>query len=184
MGFRCRLWELRGDWKWHFQCWGLQSNWMADGICHMCAASKSKAPLYHDFTATPSWLSTVRTHEDFVLQQLPRTRCFNAMMHTIGFHYRMLRWCAMHTLHLGCGLHANGSAFHELLLHDHFPGTSEQSRFVAAFALFKNWCKASDISCSQSAFKPYMLVAKGEEFCYLQTKVSCRVFGHICASSL
>ncbi|OLP84237.1 hypothetical protein AK812_SmicGene34908 [Symbiodinium microadriaticum] len=30
--------------------------------------------------------------------------------------------------------------------------------------------EASDISCSQSAFKPYMLVTKGEEFCYFQTK--------------
>ncbi|CAE7197038.1 unnamed protein product [Symbiodinium sp. KB8] len=29
---------------------------------------------------------------------------------------------------------------------------------------------ASNIHCSQSAFKPYMLVTKGEEFCYFQTK--------------
>ena len=172
MGFRSRLWEIRGDWKWHFQCFGLQSNWMADSVCHCCAASKCNPPLFTDFSATPAWLPTVRSHQEFLLQQLPQTRAFNSLVYSIGFDYRMVQWCGMHVVHLGIGLHANGGGMHELLQHHHFQGATEHARFASAFASFKLWCRTNGVECSQSAFKPWMLVTKGEEFCYLQTKAA------------
>ena len=41
MGFRCRLAEILGDWKWHQQCFGMRSTWLSDAMCHQCAATKS-----------------------------------------------------------------------------------------------------------------------------------------------
>ena len=67
----------------------------------------------------------------------------------------------MHAVNLGIGLHANGGAFHELLARGYFPGETEAIRFAKAFKEFREWCKANGVSCSQSAFKPYMLVTKG-----------------------
>ena len=77
----------------------------------------------------------------------------------------------MHTCQLGIGLHLNGSVLRELLDADIFPGASASERFTKAFAHFRQWTRQHGISCSQSCFKPYMLVSKsGEEFCYFQTK--------------
>ena len=106
------------------------------------------------------------------LQQLPQTRAFNSLVYSIGFDYRMVQWCGMHVVHLGIGLHANGGGMHELLQHHHFQGATEHARFASAFASFKLWCRTNGVECSQSAFKPWMLVTKGEEFCYLQTKAA------------
>ena len=172
MGLRCRLWELRGDWKWH-QVFSLRSTWMSDACCHICKATKSKpAELsYVDFTRRPAWLETRRTHEQFLMEQLPIERACNPLCYAFGFDYRCIRICSMHCVNLGIALHANGGAMHELLEHNVFEGQSVTEKFRDAFNRFKAWCSENGISCSQSCFKPYMLVtSKGEEYCYFQTK--------------
>ena len=120
-----------------------------------------------------AWLPTVRGHEAFLYDQLPADRLCNPIFYTIRFDYRCIRWCSMHAVNLGIGLHANGGAFHELLAGGYFPGETEAIRFAKAFKEFREWCKANGVSCSQSAFKPYMLVTKGDEYCYFQSKDSC-----------
>ncbi|CAE7720352.1 ppk25, partial [Symbiodinium sp. CCMP2456] len=171
LGFRCRLWEVRGDWKWHFQCFGFSSSWLADSLCHVCSASKTNPGCsFLDFTVSPAWLGTERSHQQFIAQQLPDSRPCNALLYTIGFDFKFIKWCSMHCVQLGIGLHANGGSIHELLQHGYLAGQNESERFNDAFLKFKAFCKANAIETSQSAFKPYMLITKGEEFCFLQTK--------------
>ena len=173
IGFRCRLWEMRGDWKHHYQTFGLKSTWMSDYCCHRCLATKSKPAhlSYVDFSSQPRWLSTERTHAQFLSEQLPEDRSWNPILYTMGFNFRMVRICSMHTCQLGIGLHLNGSALRELLDASVFPGANASERFAKAFSHFRQWTRQHGISCSQSCFKPYMLISKsGEEFCYLQTK--------------
>ena len=173
--FRARLWELRGDWKWHHQTIGMRSTWMSQLVCHQCGASKTMPPnlTYADFRAEPQWLHTVRDHDAFIRDQLPADRLCNPILYAIGFDYRSIRWCSMHAVNLGIGLHANGGCFHELLAQGYFPGETETIRFSNAFREFRTWCRSNQISCSQSMFKPYMFVTKGDEYCYFQTKDPC-----------
>ena len=173
IGFRCRLWELRGDWKWHHQCFGLKSTWMSDAVCHICRATKSRPgqPSYVDFRAQPAWLPTCRTHAAFIQEQLPQDRPCNTLCYNFGFDYKCIRLCTMHVCNLGIGLFANGGAFHELLEHQVFDGETMTEKFLRAYRMFKTWCSTNNISCSQSTFKPYMLVtSKGEDYCFFQTK--------------
>ena len=172
IGFRCRLWEVRGDWKWHYQCFSLKSTWMSGAVCHVCRASKSKPnePSYVDFTSQPAWLRTCRTHATFIEDQLPNDRPCNALCYAFGFDYKCIRFCSMHVTNLGIGLCANGGALHELLEHNVFDGDTPTDKFRSAYVRFKSWCSANRVACSQPCFKPYMLVTKGEEYCYFQTK--------------
>ena len=173
IGFRCRLSELRGDWKWHYQCFGLKSTWMSDYCCHRCCATKSKPAhlSYVDFRAQPHWLTTERDQQRFLSEQLPEDRNWNPILYTIGFNFRRIRICSMHTCQLGIGLHLNGSAFHELMAAGVFKGDTATERYKHAYSLFRQWCRQHKISCSQSCFKPWMLVTgKGEDFCFFQTK--------------
>ena len=131
---RCRLWELRGDWKWHHQVFGLRSTWMSDSVCHMCKATKSRPELsYVEFTSTPAWLQTCRTNAQFLTEQLPVDRACNPLCFTIGFDYRCIRICSMHCVNLGIGLFANGGAMHELLDHNVFQGEAVTEKFSGCF---------------------------------------------------
>ena len=71
--------------------------------------------------------------------------------------------CCMHAVRLGVGLHENGATIHELLQHGYFAGQNESAAFNDAFLKFIFY-KANRVPCSQPAFKPYMLVTKGEQF--------------------
>ena len=136
-GWKLRLCELRGDWQHHFRTFNLASHYTSKNVCHMCSASRSDAALlYTDFSDQPAWMSTMRSQQEFLVQQCKEP--INRLLYAAGFHYSMIRFCAMHTVHLGIGLFANGGAFFELLKVNYFPGRDQAERFRAAFAMFKN----------------------------------------------
>ena len=112
----------------------------------------------------------MRSQQEFLVQQCKEP--INGLLYTAGFHYSMIRFCAMHTVHLGIGLFANGGAFFELLKVRYFPGQDQAERFRVAFAMFKNFIKQHNIRCSQPQFKSWMFMSNGDEYCFFTAKVS------------
>ena len=174
-GVRVRLCELRGDWKHHAQSFKLAGHFTAKNICHACRASRSDGAVsMTDFRREPAWLGTVRTQAEFLTEQLQEP--INSLVYVAGFHYSMLRFCSMHVVQLGTGLHANGGGMWELLKVGHFQGRDRHAQFRAAFRSFREFLNAHKIVCSQPQFKTWMLVNTGEEYCFFVAKASLQSF--------
>ena len=169
---KLRLVELRGDWKYHQQIFRLKSFFNASNICHVCRASRhpNTTTPFVDFGRQPRWRQTVRSHKEFLLEQVGDP--INAMIYIKGFHMSFLRFCSMHTINLGIGLFANGGAIFELMKVGHFEGTDLHSRFRAAFRSFKGFLRANGVECSQPVFKPWMFISTGTEYCFFASKVT------------
>ena len=168
-GRRFRLIEVRGDWKQHVQAFRLVHYYTGWRICHQCKASRGSNLSFCDFQARPAWKATVRSHREFLLEELGSP--INMLIFTAKFHYQMIKFDSMHTVNLGCGLHANGSAWFELLKLSWFGQGDRGQLFRNAFRSFKNFTRSHQIPTSQPVFKPWMLVMSGEEYCFFATKV-------------
>ena len=174
-GRKFRLIEVRGDWKQHVQSFRLIHYYTGTKIriCHQCKACRDNNLSFVDFQVRPAWKSTVRTHREFLLEELGSP--LNMLVYTARFHYAMIKFDSMHTVNLGCGLHANGSAWFELLKVNWFGQGDRHLLFRNAFRNFKHFTKSHRIETSQPVFKPWMLVTTGDEYCFFTTKVrGCR----------
>lgn len=66
--------ELRGDWEWHWYCFGLLRTWRSYMICWRCDASKQPGNLtnsYVDFNDHPQWADTELTELQFLSRCIP-----------------------------------------------------------------------------------------------------------------
>ncbi|CAE7566096.1 ppk25, partial [Symbiodinium sp. CCMP2456] len=164
-----KLSALRGDWKHHVNTFKLKQYYNSNNTCHCCRASRvDRACLYTDFSANAAWKRTIRTHREFLNESIGEP--LNALILTAGFHYSMLRFDSMHSVNLGCGLFTNGGALFELFKIGWFPGDSDAAQWRAADQNFRCFLQKHKIACSQPAFKSWMLVLRGEEYCYFATK--------------
>ena len=164
-----KLCELRGDWKHHVVCFKVQSYYSCRNICHCCKASRVDPALpFTDFSQNPAWKATLRTHRQFLLEELGEP--YNGLIFVKGFHYTMLRFDSMHTINLGTGLFANGGAFFQLFKLNCFAGQDKAAQWRAAYTSFKQFLKMHKIRCSQPQFKAWMLVLRGEDYCYFASK--------------
>ena len=175
-GRRFRLIEVRGDWKQHVQVFRLLHFYTGSRICHQCKASRDPRLSFYDFVARPAWLATTRSHQEFLMEEIGYP--INALIYTAKFHYTMIKYDSMHSVNLGCGLHANGSAFHELLKIRWWAQGERAVQFRSAFRSFREFVKRHHVESSQPVFKPWMLVTGGEEYCYFATKVGGFPNGH------
>ena len=172
-GRRFKLCEIRGDWKQHVLGFKLTHYYNCNGVCHCCRASKVDPSLaYTDFRKDASWKQTIRTHREFLLEELGEP--FNGLAFVKEFHYSMIRFDSMHTVNLGCGLFTNGGAFFELFKLNWFPGEDEPAQWRAAHASFRTFTRLHKVECSQPVFKPWMLITRGEEYCWFASKASDR----------
>ena len=164
-----KLCELRADWQHHVSTFKLQHYYNCNRICHCCKASRvDPAYPYTDFTKNAAWLSTIRTHREFLLEELGEPN--NGLIYVKGFHYVMLKFDSMHTVNLGTGLFTNGSALFELFKLNWFPGPDKAAQWRAAYVSFKTFLAKHKIQCSQPQFRSWMLVLRGEEYCYFSSK--------------
>ncbi|CAE7815160.1 ppk25 [Symbiodinium sp. CCMP2456] len=171
MGYKFRLVELRGDWKHHARAFKLVSHWSCNDVCHCCRASKANAQFpYTDFAEEPRWATTIRTHAQFVQEQLNEP--INSLLYTAKFHYSFIRFCSVHTVQLGIAQFCHGGVLWELSRLEWFGGNDKASMLRNAFISFKEFTRKHKIQCSQPPFKSYMYVTSGEEYCYLGTKAS------------
>ena len=166
------LFELRGDWKHHWQTFGLRDHWRCNLVCHRCSASKTDVDnRYWHFVAQPCWLQTEKTLLQFFNQQVDVASPFAcSLLATPGFHHRQIRWCSMHCVNLGVALDANGSALKTLIDANFYGEGTLSDVFCAAWRSFKRWKQQHRLSCSQPAFKPWMLITTADDFCLLKTK--------------
>ena len=170
---RFRLTEVRGDWKHHQQVWGLvRAAFTSNNICHLCEASRTEERYTMlEFTASPAWASTIRSHQKFLSDIMAPHGC--GLIYCKGFHYTIIRWCSMHSVQLGAGLFLNGGCFFELMKISWWGGGSAATCYRAAYRSFKKFLTDHKIQCSQPIFKPYMYVSTGEESCTFRSKEPC-----------
>ena len=170
-GVGFRLTEIRGDWKAHQSIWGLmRAAFTSNNVCHVCEASRvNPSTSMLEFSRNPGWLATTRTHATFLSDLMNDDGC--NLMYIRKFNFRMLRWCSMHSIQLGCGLFLNGGCWYELQKVGWFPGTTAHEQCRSAYRSFKSWLKTNKVECTQPAFKPWMFVCNAEESCSLRSKV-------------
>ena len=168
-GYKFRLVELRGDWKHHAHSFKLVNHWSCNDICHCCGASKTNRQYpYTDFARQPRLASTIRSHAEFLAQQLNEP--INSLCYTAKFHYHFLRFCSVHTVQLGIAQFCHGGCLHELYKAGWYQGEDKAEKLRRAFLRFKEFIRKHKIECSQPPFKSYMFVTSGEEYCYFGSK--------------
>ena len=167
-GARFRLVEVRGDWKQHAEGFRLNHKYTTFRICHQCKASRDMRTSFCDFRAQPAWLPTTRTHQQFLLEEIGEP--VNSLIFVAQFHYSMIKFDSMHSVNLGCGLHANGSSLYELLKISWFGVGERPVLFRSAYSRFRNFIRQHNIMSSQPVFKTWMLVTSGEEYCFFASK--------------
>ena len=180
-GRRLRLTELRGDWEHHAATFRLSHYYACSNICHLCRASRDDtAVMFTDFREHASWKSTMRSHAQFLAEEVGEP--VNFLIYVAGFNVHMIRFDPMHTVNLGCGLFSNGSGFYELLKLGWFGAGSKADKFSEAYTRFRSFTRRHKIECSQPQFKPWMLVNGVEEYCFLASKATCMIWIIFCKS--
>ncbi|CAE7240393.1 ppk25 [Symbiodinium sp. CCMP2456] len=180
-GYKFRLVELRGDWKHHLHTFKLASHWSCNDVCHCCKASKTNMLYpYTDFVRQPRWLCTMRTHAQFLAEQLNEP--INSLCYTARFHYHLIRFCSVHTVQLGIAQFCHGGCLYELFQVQWFRGDDKASKLRHAFICFKDFIRKHKIQCSQPPFKSYMYVTSGEEYCFFGSKASWHDFKQLHSS--
>ena len=130
--------ELRGDWSWQkkiFRFKGASWVWTSKNTCHQCSA-QTTGGFEHAYynVETGSWRGHDFTLPEFLTQRMPdqglcrliefsgpRIRImlapFASMTLPLGpllglksFHPGIIKWCAMHTIHLGLLFVCNGAS--------------------------------------------------------------------------
>ena len=168
-----RLTEIRADWKEHASSFKLHHHFICNRICHQCLASRTdRAFPFTDFRLNPSWLNSIRSNRQFLLEEMGEPT--NMLVYVAKFDYSIIKWDAMHTVNLGCGLFANGGCWFELLKVQWFGNGDKATQFRTAFRMFKRFLQRHNILSSQPVFKPWMLVMTGEEYCFFASKVGIR----------
>ena len=171
---RLKLTELRGDWEHHATTFRLSHYYACSSICHLCRASRHDITcLYTDFRTNASWKSTMRSHAQFLAEEVGDP--INSRIYVAGFNIKMIRFDMMHTVNLGCGLFSNGSGLYELLKLGWFGPGSKAIKLSEAYTKFRSFTGRHKIECSQPAFKPWMLVNGVEEYCFLASKATCMI---------
>ena len=172
---RLRLTELRGDWEHHANTFRLSHYYACSNICHLCRASRDDTTcMYTDFRTNASWKSTLRSHAQFLAEEVGEP--LNSLIYVAGFNVHMIKFDTMHTVNLGCGLFSNGSGLHELLKLGWFGGGNKASKLSTAYTRFRAFTGRYRIECSQPQFKPWMLVNGVEEYCFLASKATCMIW--------
>jgi hypothetical protein len=149
-GLRGAVTEIKGDWKWHCEVFGVNS-WSMTHICHECPASTRHPFLYTDVRDAPHWRLLPTRHE-YLMTQTRFRLC--PLSHLQGFHVQMLKKCQMHMMHLGLGLLVNGNAMLELCEEGYF-GSVEMPmghRIYMCYGDFKAWCSQNGVHCTQPPF--------------------------------
>ncbi|CAK9069365.1 Uncharacterized protein SCF082_LOCUS34741 [Durusdinium trenchii] len=107
-GHKFQVVELRGDWQWHkkvFKFWECQWN-SVKTMCPFCNAkgqSDNPSELYWNLDEPIYEFNLV----EFLSQRMP-PRGVCPLIGLQGFDPSIIRWCLMHTLHLGLLYTANG----------------------------------------------------------------------------
>ncbi|CAK9060915.1 Uncharacterized protein SCF082_LOCUS32000 [Durusdinium trenchii] len=103
------LTEVRGDWKWLKEIFDMKNFWRRkQGVCFKCKANAVYGPYSYvnveDYTSVPR----LSTSEFFsvALKDYISPICM-----AVGWQPTMVKYCLMHTLHLGLCHHLNGGAW-------------------------------------------------------------------------
>ncbi|MCP4239266.1 MAG: hypothetical protein GY772_01780 [bacterium] len=139
-GLRFAFCELRGDWKCLRESLHLSRHYGAEGLCHMCGASKAEGPMrYTNFSKDAPYHATIRGHDEFVAENP------SAWLRIPGFHVRHVTWDCMHALDLGVYQIIVSSVLAELTRFDNqlFDGGRCEDRLAMAYREYGMWCRMS-----------------------------------------
>ena len=115
-GWRAAFESWTGDWKERSLCHVFQKrNYQSTLLCDQCRAvqphartpAKMLSMIYSNFNVDAPWVSTVRTHDEY-LQETP-VASRTPWVCVPGFHLSRIRWDVAHTILLGCGKDIAGS---------------------------------------------------------------------------
>ena len=136
--------EIRGDWKWHYECWALRRHYNANRICLFCDACKAAGPNQWTRWENYDAVHQLNTAEFFACSLKAYV---NPLSCTIGFTPRHISFCSMHVSNLGILAWLNASVIMLLVKTTFFGGedVSLSQKLVVATLRFRAWCKARHI---------------------------------------
>lgn len=142
--------QVRGDWKWLWESWQMKHYWKhKKGICFKCRADAEPGPnmftRFDDFESIPRL--TTRQFFDVALKRYICPISFIAC-----FQPSMLKYCLMHTMHLGLLHNLNAGGLLTLVECGWFGdrSTSVSPTHMEIFTFrFHTWCRLHGINHSQ-----------------------------------
>ena len=165
--------EIRGDWAFLVEMFGLKAGYAHSNVCHLCRATQGAGELqYSCFGKNPPWKSTLRSKRDFYLKVLPPLddAHVNPLVFLEGFGPNMLKPCLMHSCHLGVGLFTNGSCVKTMLKLGLLGNGSRESQFNKLWSQFVAWRKQHSVRAYPPRFRPFFLKDGEEQPIWLMTK--------------
>ena len=165
--------EVRGDWQFLVDVFGLRSGYNMLNVCHQCHATMRAGPLqYAMFSDDAPWRGTMRNRREFFMDVLPPLDdpYINPLVFLPGFGPNMLKGCLMHACHLGIGLLTNGSAMKFLCVSGLLEGANRDAQLKSLWAMFLEWRSANNVQAYMPKFRPYLLKDGEEQQCWYHTK--------------
>ena len=148
--------EIRGDWKFFIDTFGMRATPSSRQICYKCAATLRNFGI---FGLTAPWVTTRRSNREFLHDVLPELddpmTC--PMVWLPHFTVEMLKACFLHTAHLGVGLFSNGSGMKVLMKKGLCGEGDKEAQLRQLYVRFTNWRKARKIDVAFPRFRGYLL---------------------------
>lgn len=141
----------------------LKNFFQCTSICHECRAHKSTYMVRN--------LNAERyTLQEFFNEGLkPGPVC--PLLLVPHFQISMIRWCAMHVLHLGCDLWIVGNSLKTLLLDTHVWGDGcDDDRLLNGWLEFKEWARKNKWQHSMGKFSTKSITSRQHPYPELQSK--------------
>jgi len=155
--------EIRGDWKMQKEWLNLKNFFQCNLICHECRAHKS--------TYMRSKMDAQRYTPDEFFTEVLKPGPICPLLLLPHFKIAMVKWCAMHIVHLGCDLWLVGCALKTLLLDtDVWGDSSDDDRLLTAWHEFKHWARQNKWQHSVGKFSTKTITSRQHPYPELQSK--------------
>ncbi len=138
------LLQLRADWGWFKEAWGLPAQNELAGICFKCAATPRGPLTYKDVSETAAWRNNRLSHWQFLCRLHEGGGHLSPIFSAPGLSTSCLRLDWMHVMDEGVSKAFVAGAI--LLVVPKVPGANNQARFAFLTGELKEWYKAQNIS--------------------------------------
>ena len=127
--WRGSLIQIRGDWEFYccmfkFPAWNT-----ADSMCWLCKAAGHGELSFTNTGTGAAWRGTMRSHEDWVLEQEAAGKSLPALMDRVhGLRLESVMVDILHTVDLGIAAHILGNIFWSCVQMGVWPGGTQEKR--------------------------------------------------------
>jgi len=136
--------QIRGDWQFYCQAFGL-AHWRNDvRMCWLCRASSIVDGLFWtDFNPNAGWRNTIWSHQEYLAMLNETSADVPELFNIVGLRLEMIMADVLHAIDLGVAAHVLGNVFFELL--PNF-GNNQQVQIKGLHTAILTWYKLHKVT--------------------------------------